>query len=238
MTTQEVLTRFKTEFERIASQAAPGYEPDEISTMLNIAMENLIVNRYTGNNPLQQGFEQTEKRIEDLANLIEYKNYTTFTTGFLPNSYSVTLPNTLLANPQDFSDVFWFIIYENCLSSFLNCNTGQPERILVKEVNHMELEDLLQDPFNKPEKDRWIFRNRTKNKVNLITDGNFQPVSYTVGYIRKPQPIDLTVTSNNAIPDVSDEMQREVITEAVYQAVKALADNRVQIYKQDLTTIE
>ena len=241
MTPTEIIRRFDVEYEFLASAGAPGIESLEKSELLNIATEQLIVNRYNfKSNPQQYGFEETEKRIEDLGELVRYKTYTTFTPGFLPNSTTVELPNTLITSGStDFSDVAWFIIFEDCITDQLKCDSiTDYETPEVKEINHNELKTLLKDPFNQPKAERCIFRNRYEGrKIALITDGNFNVTSYTIGYIRKPQPVDLdnSVGFSNFIPD---HLQREIISNAVTLALKGVGDPRYNVYKNELTTIE
>jgi len=240
MTVAEIEQLFDITYDRISSGAAPGYTQAEKSVLLNIAQENLIVQRYRGVGT-SEGFEQSEKRIQDLGNLVRYKTYTTFLPGFLPNSYTVTLPNTLIDNgPTDFSDVFWFTIYETSTINVKNCSTGQDSRQLVREINHTELDTMLDDYWNRPLAERYIFRNRYENRTHaLITDGTYQPTSYTIGYVRKPLPIDLTAAPTTpAFPDISDEMQREVVQLAVQQAVKSTGDDRLTPYTQLLSQTE
>ena len=251
MTAQELETLFDITFDRVSSGAAPGYTQAEKSVLLNIAQENLIVQRYRGSDS-SEGFEQSEKRIQDLGNLVRYKTYTTFQTGFLPNSYTVILPNTLIdlqgnpqttnpAGPTNFDDVFWFDIYETCLINKTNCSTGNSKKQFVREINHTELDTMLDDYWNSPIEDRWIFRNRYEGrKLALITDGTYQPTSYTIGYIRKPVPVNLSLAPANSqvFPDVSDELQREIVQLAVQQAVKSIGDSRLEPYTQLLKQTE
>lgn len=250
MSGPQVLEKFYIEFDRIASAGAPGYEPNEVEILINIAMEQCIVNYYNfKSNPQQYGFEETEKRIEDLGDLVRYKTHTTFSPGFLPNSVTITLPNTLVdgqGNPQtsnppgptNFDDVAWFIIYDAVITDKLECNsTTNYKKPLVKEITHQELANMLQDPFNSPNVDRQVFKNRYEGrKIALITDGNFSITSYTLGYIRKPQPVSLS--NSVAFLDIPDHLQREIIEKAVTLSLEKLGDSRYPISKQALITVE
>lgn len=251
MSGSEVRERFLIELERLASNGAPGYEDPEIEAMINIAMEQCIVNYYNWkSNPQQYGFEETEKRIEDLGDLVRYKTYTTpFTSGFLPNSVAIILPNTLVdaqGNPQttnppgptNFDDVAWFVIFDSVVTDKLECNsTTNYKKPLVKEISHQELANMLQDPFNSPNPDRQVFKNRYEGrKIAIITDGNFNITAYTIGYIRKPQPVSLSNTV--AFLDIPDHLQREIIEKAVTLSLEKLGDPRYQLSKQALITVE
>lgn len=233
MTAAQIEFRFDNIYERFASLGAPGYPTDAKSDFLTQAMETAIKQRYNWKaNPNKTGFEETEKRRRDLASLVKFKTYTTFGAGFLPNSYTVQLPDTLVTNPTDYSDVAWFITYEAC-----TINKVCSPNFLVKEVTYQELNNLLIDPFNKPAADRWIFRTDYENRiVALVTDGTFAPVSYTINYIRKPQPVDLQ--NNIGFPDINDELQAEIIEKAVTLASESIGDSRWQLFKQESLTAE
>ena len=233
MTAAEIEFRFDNVYERFASLGSPGYAQSAKSDFLTQAMETIIKQRYNWKaNINKTGVEETEKRRRDLSSLIKFKTYTSFTPGFLPNSYNVTLPDTLLVNPTDYSDVAWFILYEACTIDKI-CSPN----FLVKEVTYQELNNLLIDPFNKPAADRWIFRTDYENRqVSLITDGTFSPTSYTINYIRKPQPVDLQ--NNIGFPDINDELQAEIIEKAVILTSESVGDPRWQTLKQESMTAE
>ena len=242
MTRPEIDYHFDFFLERMASNGTPALDYQQKSVAINDAMENLIVQTYNGFTK-PYGFEQTEKRIEDLGELVRYKTYTTFAAGFLPNSVTVALPNTLLTNPVDYSDVFWFLIYDGCTTDQLECGSLTTFTTpLVKEVSHQELATLLKDPFNKPSAEERVFRNRYENlKLALITDGTFNITSYTIGYVRKPQPIDLDPVNNPqniGFINISDHLQREIIKKAVSLSLENLGDPRYQSNKAELNTIE
>jgi hypothetical protein len=249
MTAAEVSFAFDFFMERLATNGAPGFDDVQKSTVINDAMEQLITQTYQGLTK-PYGFEETEKRIEDLGDLVKYKTYTAFTPGFLPNSSTVQLPNSLVDGngspdlggqpfgPTNFNDVAWYIIYEACTTNQLECNSltdyTNPK---VKEISHQELDSLLRDPFNKPGATTQVFRNRYETrKIALITDGTFTITDYTIGYIKKPQPINLS--TNTSFSNIPDHFQREIIKKAVSLSLESLGDPRYQTNKAELNTIE
>lgn len=253
MTTTEIEARFDLEYDDLASFGAPGIETSEKSNLINIAMEQTIVNYY-GNksNYHREGFEETEKRTEDLGTIVRYKTISAFVPGFLPNTQAFQLPNTLVdlngspenpgnipAGPTNYNDIFWFNIYEACEINTLNCD-GVPKNPKVISVTHQELDNLLRDPFNKPDPNRYVFRLRSESRtVSLMTVPGFQVTNYTYGYIRKPVPVDLSVFSPNGMPDIADYLQREIITRAVSIATDINRNiQKVQINKAKLQTVE
>ena len=79
-------------FERAAKMADPTLEienklnSDTIFACLNIGKDKFIKTRYSGYNSKAEGFEETQKRIDDLRTLVTIEQYDTITDN------SITLP--------------------------------------------------------------------------------------------------------------------------------------------------
>jgi hypothetical protein len=145
MTNQEFLTRFYLYYDNAATLSRPGFEPTEVSIFATTAQE-FLVNHYYDKymNPTKKGFEENEKRIQELGNLVATKSISpmTHTTSNVTNGVYVTLPNTLAVSPTDFSDVLWYPIYEEVTTND-TCNITKD----VIEISHNELKTLISDPF-------------------------------------------------------------------------------------------
>lgn len=229
MTRQNFLDQFYIQYDQVSDLAAPGYTPLELSYVASKVQEDLVLASYSPkSNRFGQGFEETEKRTEDLGELVRYKNYTTFTSSFFTNSVEIILPNTLISNPTDFSDVYWFTIYEGSVVNILDCTIANNTTVFVKprieEVSHAELPIVLKDPFRKPyvkANDGKILRLRNEGRKHvLLTDGTFNITSYNIGYIRKPIPIDLTTSLLSQVSELSDSRHREILDGTVSYCMK------------------
>lgn len=230
MTKQEFLNNFYILFDQVNDLAAPGYSPLELSLISSKVQEDLVVTTYNPkSNKLQEGFEETEKRVQDLGELVRYKNFTSFPTGFLDNSVEVVLPNTLITSgPTDFSDVYWFTVFEDCTSNVLDCtianNTTKYVHPKIVDTSNAELINSQLDPFRKPYvegKKGKVLRIRTEGRKHLlITDGTFSITKYTVGYIIKPTPIDLTTSLTSQVSQLSDSKHRELLTKTVEECLR------------------
>lgn len=221
MTKQEFLNGFYVQADEIGDLSTPGYTPLELSIIASKVQEDLSVAKYNPKgNKLQEGFEETEKRIQDLGELVTYKTYSTFAPGFFDNSVEVVLPNTLITSgPTDFSDVYWFTILEEVRSNVLDCTIADNTTVYVKpkisDVTHGALVQCLEDPFRQPyikaNKGK-VLRVRTEGRKHLlITDGTFAVTQYRLGYVRKPQPIDLTTALTAQVSELSDPFHRELL---------------------------
>jgi hypothetical protein len=226
MTKAEFLDQFALQYDEINSLGAPHLTPAQIGALLSKVQEDLVILKYgPKSNPLKEGLEETEKRIQDLGELVAYKTYTSFTNGFFDNSYDVVLPNTLVTNNStDYSDVFWFPIYEGVVTNTDNCAKTDKVKARVEEAKHTPLELLLKDPFSRPflkNDDSKVLRLRSTGRTHtLLTDGSFTIQKYKLGYIKKPKPVDLTTALTSQVSELSEHIHRELVEETVKLALK------------------
>ena len=236
MTKQEFLDGFYIQYDEVADLSGEGFTPTELSLIVSKVQEDLAVTKYSPrSNRMLDGFEETEKRIQDLGELVEYKSYTTFIAGFFDNSVEIVLPNTLITvGPTDFSDVYWFTIFEDTKSDVLDCTIANNTTVYVKpkisDVVHGELKVALEDPFRAP----YIKANKGKvlrvraegRKHILITDGTFNISEYRIGYIKKPSPIDLTTSLTSQVSKLADHTHRELLDATISFCLKTTKQNQ------------
>lgn len=230
MTGQQFLDNFYLQLNKVRTLQGPGYDPLEISLFATEAQELLVATKYEAvSNILKSGFEETEKRIQDLGNLVKDAKLTPLAPGpeNMPNGVFVNLPNTLLVDSTDYSNVYWFTVFEQAILNTKDCNNN-PARVDIYEYNHNEYSQLLSDPFNKPSPTR-IWRMRIDgNRHELITDGTITIDKYHVRYIKKPLPIDLTSNLNAQVSELSDNVHRELVR-ATVDLVLADTENKSRI---------
>jgi len=94
-------------------------EPSEIDFYLNRAMERFIKTRALGPNAGGKGFEETQKRMDDLRNVTKNAILTPdpVSVDNKPNGRFVTLPT-------DLSDTYWFSINEEANILVESCNSN------------------------------------------------------------------------------------------------------------------
>lgn len=181
MTIYELHLAFQTHLDKITSSSYPEIPIEQRDFYLNVGIERFIKQRYGGTNPKAQGFEQVQKRVDDLSDIVRYATINPTGTGFIQDRTYTTLVYPI---PSD----YWFSIFERVLLTSGECPQGTS--VWVTASSHNEINWRLQDPFNKPKKDR-VFRVMGKgvqnvNAPNLITlfhDTAVSPTVYTLGYI-------------------------------------------------------
>ena len=70
MTIQQFHREFKVFFDKTDSSAYPEFLDGEIDIYLNEAQERMVKHRYGKNNIFRSGFEEIQKRTDDLKNLV------------------------------------------------------------------------------------------------------------------------------------------------------------------------
>lgn len=218
MTAGEMKDLFLILYDKITNLAAPGYTDAEISDFLNKAQLQFVKRRYSEKgNQYQEGFEETEKRRKDLAQLTRNLEapLSSDQTGASPNGYFYDLPEGYLYTLRE----------EATIVSTDECIDGN--RINIKPITHDEYSINLLNPFKKPDKTvvwRLDFSNVgavisptvTTKRHELVTDGNYTIGTYHVRYLHIPANIDI-------INDIGSELDPSVHDELVDIAVRIAA---------------
>lgn len=252
MTNLEIINEFDILYNNIRNNSAPGLDLYEQSLFLTKAQEQIVFNTFNPKtNLIGEGFENTEKRRQDLKKLV--KNYITDLENIPSNiensdySTSINLNGFINKFIKIPNDVF-FIIEESCIF--------ESDIIFdVLPISHDELKDQIQNPFRKPvdsflNKRIWRLDNdisNLSNSIELIYTKNLIIQDYQMRYIKKPSPIILTnldegefIGSGLSIDGVIDEtpcelndiIQRQIIDRAVILALEAYEKSRIQTFPQ------
>jgi hypothetical protein len=226
MTVQEMHTAFKLGLDKVDSFSYPSFEDHEIDFFLNKAQERIVKQRLGINNIKRQSFEETQKRTEDLRELVRNYTNSTFTTT------SDNKPNGVFSDlPSD----YWISINDEADVQYSCNNTSLTERVLVKPVQHDDYFKIIRDPFNKPSYKEFIIKLMYDNKVELITGNNETVLNYYMRYIKKPAAISLV---NNVDCELSTMMHDELVDEAVKIVLEDIESPRGQTFKDIQNTNE
>lgn len=80
MTGDDVIQAIKLVLDKYSTSTSavigPAFLDEELCTFANQAMVEIICTKFTGNNQLQQGFEQSVKRVSDLEKLVQLSEHT------------------------------------------------------------------------------------------------------------------------------------------------------------------
>lgn len=215
-----------------SSLSGLSFEPEEIDMYLNQSMFRFIEQRAYGGNPKRESLEETQKRVDDLRNLIKSYNTSTFTTNSdnKVNGKFVNLPTG-----------YRHAIQEECLITYNNCNNiSSTKRVDVVPITHDRYNKIKKDPWNKPYEDlviRLSHEEVSSNEVfELITDGSYTVTTYYLTYLKTPAEMRYGTTYDVLTTDVqcelSEHTHREIVELAARIAIETIESPRVATYPQ------
>ena len=237
---------FQIEFERRLQLMDPNLvikdklSSDTIISFINEAIDKFYKTRYSGINFKAQGFEQTQKRIDDLRTLIKNKKYTANSINKGDrNSYSVELPedyvlllgDTAGIQPSNLNECWetnergeYIIKYTDTLESTIETLDRQLGNLLSEhKLKYCQARPLklIQD-----------------NNVILYTDGNYKISEYQITYLAKPSKIDSSNITNLEYTDLPEHTHVEIVKMAIqiYLATKPM--QHYNAYSNEIASME
>jgi hypothetical protein len=215
MTVGQMHISFTLGLDKVDSLAAPNFIINEIDSFLNESMEEFIEQRAWGTNMKKQGLEETQKRRDDLKDLIREVSITSTGAGSKPNSLIFELP-------QDYRHA----ISEECVLTHINCHGEDVlERVGVKPLSADRYSAIMRDPFNRPESIR-VYKMDSENGSELISGPAATISEYLLRYIKQPAAIDLNAGVNC---ELADHTHREIVNMAVAHALGNIESQRIQL---------
>ena len=122
MTISEMHIAFKLGLDKTNSLDYPSFLPEEIDFWLNQAIRRFVKTRYSGLNVKREGFEQSQKRIDDLRTLVRELTIPCTSTGAVkPNAYVLTSGFT---NSQFYTAPYWLSLGEEVLIHYVPTTTN------------------------------------------------------------------------------------------------------------------
>lgn len=228
MTVTELHNAFKFGLDKLDSLNYANFEPEEIDLLLNDAQERYIKQRYGLTNVKRQSFEETQKRTEDLKELVVNDVIT-------PSAYDSTLNIDSNARFCTLPTDHWFIIQERANITYSDAKgNSQTVNVPVKPVQHNDFNKIMLDPFNKPDKTE-IIRLMSDGKVELVANTGITINSYLLRYIKEPQEISL---DDDQTSELSEHCHSEIVKQAIDIALEAIESKRQQTFKPILNTEE
>lgn len=237
---------FQIEFERRLQLMDPNLvikdklSSDTIISFINEAIDKFYKTRYSGVNFKAQGFEQTQKRIDDLRTLIKNKKYTEGSINKSDrNSYSVELPedyvlllgDTAGIQPSNLNECWetnergeYIIKYTDTLESTIETL----DRQLSNSLSEHKLKYCQARPLKLIQ----------DNNVILYTDGKYKVSEYEITYLAKPSDINPSNITNTEYTDLPEHTHMEIVKMAIqiYLATKPM--QHYNAYSNEIASME
>jgi hypothetical protein len=217
MTTQQLILAFKFGMDKFDSKGLPNFEDDEILLLLNQAQLNFVKQRYGTTNTKKFGFEEIQKRTEDLKNLVRNAIITPLANNsenIGPNAQFVELPNDYFVEVQ-----------ERCKISYPSC-TGDivTDECFVKAIQHNDYNTNINNPYGQPNTGK-ILRLMENGRIELIHSSETTINSYHLRYIKIPSEITLDNTS-----ELSEHCHQELVNDAIKIGLEGVESRRIQTF--------
>lgn len=237
---------FQIEFERRLQLMDPNLvikeklTSDTIISFINEAIDKFYKTRYSGINFKAQGFEQTQKRIDDLRTLIKNKKYTEGSINKSDrNSYSVELPEDYVLLLGDTAGIQ--------PSNLNECwETNERGEYIIKYTDTLEstIETLDRQLGNSLSEHKLKYCQARPLKliqdtnVILYTDGNYKISEYQITYLAKPSKIDSSNITNLEYTDLPEHTHMEIVKMAIqiYLATKPM--QHYNAYSNEIASME
>ena len=242
MTISEMHTAFKLGLDKVESLQYPSFLTEEIDFWLNQAIRKFVKTRYSGMNIKQEGFEQSQKRIDDLRTLVREVTVPC-SAGVAgvnkPNSYVLT---SGFGNVVFTTDPYWLSLGEEVTISYTStqpiAGVVTPKRVGVVDITSDSYRFEKEDPLSEhilhydEAKPLRLFYNNT---IEFITDGTYSITEAYVRYIKQPK----TVIYATAIScDLAEHAHEEIVNMAVQLVLENIEQPRLQSYSQAIDTME
>ena len=242
MTITQMHVAFKLILDKTESLQYPSFLPEEIDFWLNQGIIKFVKTRYSGTNSKREGFEQSQKRIDDLRTLVrELTIPCTATDAIKPNGYVLTngFGNALFDAPDG---PYWLSLGEEVEIIFTSTNARPGvetrKRVGVTDSTSNDYRWKVDDPVAPhvlhydEAKPLRLFYNDT---IEFITDGNYTIDKAYIRFIKKPVEVSLTTPTDCDLAEVTHD---EVVALAVQLALENVEQPRLQTYSQAVNTME
>lgn len=202
---------------------------------LNAGLDKFWKTRYSQNNPKVKGFEQIQKRIDDLRTLVAEVTLVPDTTSkdlytvTIPEDYAILLGDTAGISPADgYTDPCWeldsdgnYVIH---YSDVLEGSIETIDRIKENSLSEYHLRYTKAKPI----------RLLSGNEIKLYTDGKYKVSKYILHYLRKPHYIDIHTEPFKEYTDMPEHTHLEIVKLAAQLYIENQANPRYNSYIQEV----
>lgn len=248
MLIQDAQIRFKVALDKLDTSVYPELTPEVIDVIFRINEEHFIKTRYSGNNYKREGFEVSQKRIDDLRTLVKNVTIVANETGDNLSQYTFNLTSV----PD-----YWFYLKSqvglkvkvcglqygsSTVNSSNTTDLYKDSEIIVRQLD--DIRKLKQDPFNKSIRDEISITFEAEGNITVHTDKTFTVKEFYLTYLKAPllientaigvnNPVGYTNTFNTPI-----ETHQEIIDMAVNWTLENIESVRYNTNSAELLKSE
>jgi len=228
-----LIDRFHIEFQlsldKRDNSAVPELEPEVMDYFLNEAQDRFIKLRYGKNNIYKSGFEEIQKRTDDLKALVRTEIIPTTAVAYEDGIYRLDID----ALPS--GDLYMFYLRcraevekENCAGKYVDVNLVQQDK----------LNRALVDPFNRPSYGHPILYFEDRD-IFIATDNTYSVPNAKLTYLKRPAQMNVGTYGQPRVEcELSEYTHKEIVQLAVDIALENIESQRVQTTQLRTMTTE
>jgi hypothetical protein len=216
MTIAEAHIEFDITLDKRFTSQTPEFPPEVVDYFMNEGLARYVKTRYGKNNLYRAGFEEIQKRTDDLKNIVKTVIIETEPVDYEENVDRVDI---------DLAPGYWFFLRGRVLVNNESCGDKWKKLTLVQQD---DLETVEGDPFNKTYYDEPVgyFED---GDIFVQNDGSFTTPKYKLTYLRKPAVVNVGTYGGPVVEfDMPEHTHKEIVQFAAMIAVENIESPRVQ----------
>lgn len=213
--------QFKLSMDRIDTLSTEDFRKAEIDWLLNEAQLIKVKALFNGNNPKKEGFESSQKRIDDLSNLvIKYPLQPVIVPTLDSGVYEVSLSDLAFPYLHFIAGRVDVELTEDCIKS-----------VALRFMQHDDYFKALADPFNSPGLEFMPFnfgRSSSGTSSIYIYPNDYTITGVYLEYLKYPNRMSFgnyTYIDGNVYPPQTSELPEHLHQEIVDLALQIAALN-------------
>lgn len=245
MTIAEMHIAINQGLQKIASFQADIFLPQELDLEINKNISRFVKQRYSKiSNLKREGFEESQKRIDDLRTLVTEFSANTVYKGQIGtlhyiDTFELNAPGSSYTGVN--SDNYLHLLNIRALVEYNNCKpvtvapivNPSPRSIgsnktttssACKFAQHDDIYELLEDPFNTTKHTTPLYT-IIGNSIDLYTDDTFVIPKVKITYLRFPITVNILTIVNCDLPL---HTHQEIVDMTVNSLLEAISDPRYQ----------
>jgi len=240
MKLREAYRMFDIYLDKAASESYPEILPSEKDVIFNSAIDKLIKTRYGKNNVYKAGFEEIQKRTDELNVLVKTEFPAITIVPFLDNTYRIDINNRYTDSNRTTLSTEIYYFYLKSKATITNPICGN-RNIECKLIQQDDIARVIRDPFNKPNKDK-ILIYFEDNAIYAICADTFVLTDFNLTFLKQPRKVSVNVsdaTGNSDIEfDLPESLHIDIVKLAVDETLDIIESQRKQQFNNSLNNIE
>lgn len=246
MTIDQMHIQLQLRLQKINSNAFDNFIEEERDEYLNLAISRFVKNRFMPeSNYMGEGFEQSQKRYDDLRTLV--KKDESLTVTYVSGDVA---QRGMFVDRGEFPTDYNYLVSIRCKVDYSRSgitftvpdsarvpdgDEGTDYKTWITKANIVQSDDiyeLLKDPFNKTSPKEPI-ADISEDGIDVYTDDTFLIDGIIINYLKKPTTVSLSTSTDCDLPEHTHDEIVDMATELMLSDIGALGTgNQIETLKK------